>query len=131
MLYVTSRHPWWKCRHLCGQRRIYCLGTPEENPFKTNCREGLSCSPIQLFSTPHLIREHGRWWCCESHLKTKNKTNYPSPPKFLDNPDIPFRPSGPSPAGGKEKVVPRKNSRERLPLRPSPPEPQLIPISYE
>ena len=26
----------------------FCLGTPLENPFKTNWREGLSCTPIQF-----------------------------------------------------------------------------------
>ena len=80
-----------------------------------------------------------------------DETNNPPPPKFFDDPDVPFGPCGPSepprppeppgrpglpagwppapsPAGGKEKVGHRKNSLERLPLRPSPPEPQLIPI---
>ena len=32
-------------------------------PLMTNWRESLSCSPIQLFSAPHLIRERGRWLC--------------------------------------------------------------------
>ena len=46
--------------------------------------------------------------------KQKHKINYPSPPKFFDNPDVPFGPSGPSPVGGKEKVRLGKNSRERF-----------------
>ena len=49
VLYVTPRHPRWKVWHLCGQRRIYCLGTPLEHPFKTNWREGLYCSTILNF----------------------------------------------------------------------------------
>ena len=36
-------------------------------------------------------------------------------------------PPAPSPAGDRERVGPESASRERLPLRPSPPEPQLIP----
>ena len=78
-----------------------------------------------------------------------DETSYPSPPKFLDDPDVPFGPSGPpeqprppgppgppgpppgwppapSPIGDGERVGPESTSRERLPLRPSPPEPQLI-----
>ena len=39
----------------------YCLGAPLENPFKTNWREGLSCSPIRFFSAPHLTPVRGRW----------------------------------------------------------------------
>ena len=31
-----------------------------KNPFKTNWREGLSCSPIQLFAAGHLIRVSGQ-----------------------------------------------------------------------
>ena len=80
-----------------------------------------------------------------------DETSYSSPPKFFDDPDVPFGPSGPpeppgpsglplplglptgwppapSPAGDGERVGPESTSRERLPLRPSPPEPQLIPI---
>ena len=34
--------------HLCSQRWIHCLGTPLGDPFKTNWREGLSCSPIHF-----------------------------------------------------------------------------------
>ena len=65
------------------------------------------------------------------------ETNCPSPPKFtfFDDPDVPFGLSGPpapppapSPAGDGERVGSGNNSRERLPLRPSPPEPQLIRI---
>ena len=79
-----------------------------------------------------------------------DETNYPSRPKFLDDPDVPFGPSGPperpgppgppgqpglppgwppapSHSGDRERVGPGNTSRERLPLRPSPPEPQLIP----
>ena len=37
-------------------------------------------------------------------------------------------PPAPSPAGKREWVGPRKNSRERVPLRPSQSEPQLVPI---
>ena len=79
-----------------------------------------------------------------------DETNYPSPPRFtfFDDPDVSFGrcgpsappgppgppglppgwPPAPSPAGDRERVGPRENSRERLRLRPSPPEPQLIPI---
>ena len=80
-----------------------------------------------------------------------DETSCPSPPKFFDDPDVPFGPSGPperpgppgppgqpglpsgwppapSPAGDRERVGPESTSRERLPLRPSSPEPQLIPI---
>ena len=80
-----------------------------------------------------------------------DRTSYPSPPKFFDDPDVPSGPSGPperpgtpgrpgqpglpsgwppapSPAGDRERVGPESTSRERLPLRPSSPEPQLIPI---
>ena len=37
-------------------RRIHCLGAPLENTFKTNWREGLSCSPIQLPGTTRTKR---------------------------------------------------------------------------
>ena len=80
-----------------------------------------------------------------------DETSYPSPPKLFDDPDVPIGPSeppeppgpsglpgppglptgwppAPSPAGDRERVGPESTSRERLPLRPSPPEPQLIPI---
>ena len=80
-----------------------------------------------------------------------DETSCPSPPQFFDDPDVPFGPSGPperpgppgppgqpglppgwppapSPAGDGERVGPESTSRERLPLRPSSPEPQLIPI---
>ena len=79
-----------------------------------------------------------------------DETSYPSPPKFFDDPDVPFGPSGPpeqprppgppgppglppgwppapSHSGDRQRVGPESTSRERLPLRPSPPEPQLIP----
>ena len=73
-----------------------------------------------------------------------------SPPNFsfFDDPDVPFgpcgplappepadppglppkRPPAPSPDGDKERVGTGNTSRERLPRRPSPPEPQLFPI---
>ena len=35
-------------------------------------------------------------------------------------------PPAPSPAGDGERVGPESTSRERSPLRPSPPEPQLV-----
>ena len=70
--------------------------------------------------------------------------NSPSPPKitFFDDPDVLFSSSGPpahpgpppgwlpaaSLAGGGERVGTGNTSCERLPLRPSPPESQLIPI---
>ena len=82
-----------------------------------------------------------------------DETNYPSPPNFtfFEGPDVPFGPCGPpappgpheppgspglppgwpstpSPAGGRERVGTENTSRERLHPRPSPPEPQLIPI---
>ena len=77
-----------------------------------------------------------------------DETSYPSPPKFFDDPEVPFGPSGapgppgppgqpglppgwppaPSPAGDRERVGPGNASRERIPLRPPSPEPQLIPI---
>ena len=76
-----------------------------------------------------------------------DETSCPSPPKFFDDPDVPFGPSGPletpgppgppgpppgrppapSHAGDRQRVGPGNTSRERLPLRPSPPELQLIP----
>ena len=74
-----------------------------------------------------------------------DETNYPSPPTFTicDDPDVPLGPPvppgppgppglppgwpPPSPAGNRERVGPGNTSRERLPLRPSPPEPQLNP----
>ena len=49
VLYDSLGHQWWQFWHLYGQRWILCLGAPLENPFKTNWREVLSCSPIQLF----------------------------------------------------------------------------------
>ena len=39
------------------------LGYSCGNPFKSSWREGLSCSPIQLSSIPHLIRARGQWLC--------------------------------------------------------------------
>ena len=88
------------------------------------------------------------------HLRTKegDETNYPTLPKFFGDPDVPFGPSGPpgplGPPGlpGPPDLTTRmasssdhllviekewhleSTSRERLPLRPSPPESQLIPI---
>ena len=73
---------------------------------------------------------------------------FPSPPTFFDDPDVLFGPCGPpgppeppappgpppgwppdpSPAGERDRVGPGKNARERVPLRPSQPEPQLVPI---
>ena len=70
-----------------------------------------------------------------------DETNYPSPPKFFDDPDVPFGPCGaperpgppgppgqlglppgwppaPSPAGDRERVERRSPSLERVPLRP-------------
>ena len=68
-------------------------------------REGLSCSPSQLFQ--HRIWsarvDNGLRYGKENvgrqpHLITpKNEgdeTSYPSPPKFLDDPDVPFGPGG-------------------------------------
>ena len=44
--------------HLCGQWWIHCQGAPlEENPFKINWREGLSCSPVRFF-------QHRMWPTC-------------------------------------------------------------------
>ena len=85
--------------------------------------------------------------------KEEMRPNYPSPPKFtfFDDPDVAFgpcgppappqppgspgspglppgRPPAPSPAGDRERVGLGNTWRERLPLRPSPPEPQLIPF---
>ena len=85
-----------------------------------------------------------------------DNTNYLSPPTFFDNPEVPFGPSGPlahvpephespdspglppglppgwppapSRAGGRERVGTGNTSRERLHPRPTPPEPQLIPV---
>ena len=79
---LLQRHPQWKCGHLCCQRWIYCLGTPLETPFKTNWREGLSCIPIQFFSTafdPRVdngyVLERRFWDASPSwlHLKTKEQ----------------------------------------------------------
>ena len=81
-----------------------------------------------------------------------DETSYPCPPKLFDDPDVLFGPSGPpehprppeppgqpgpppgwppapSPAGDGARVGPESTSRERLPLRPSPPEPQLLPMN--
>ena len=84
-----------------------------------------------------------------------DNTNYPSPPNehFFEDPEVPFGPQGPQPpappehheppgssnvppgwpptpppAGGRERVGTGNKLRERLPPRPSPPEPQLIPV---
>ena len=77
-----------------------------------------------------------------------DETNYPLRQPSLMIPDVPCGPGGPpgspeppgppgpapgwppdpSPAGERVRVGPRKNSRERVPLRPSQPEPQLVPI---
>ena len=79
-----------------------------------------------------------------------DETNYSSPPKFtfFDDPDVSLGPCGPwvppgppgppghspgwppapSRAGEREKGRTGNLPRERLPLRPSPPNPQLIPI---
>ena len=48
VLCATSGHSWWRFWHLCSQQWIHCLGALLKNPFKTNWRESLSCSPIWL-----------------------------------------------------------------------------------
>ena len=81
-----------------------------------------------------------------------DNTNCPSPPTFFDDTDVPYGPGGPpahfpepheppdspdlppgspaapSPAGGRERVGTGNTPRERLHPRPSPAEPQLIPL---
>ena len=53
----------------------------------------------------------------------------PGPPGPPGQPGLPSGwPPLPSPAGDRERVGPESTSRERIPLRPSSPEPQLIPI---
>ena len=165
VLYVASGHLRWKCRHLCGQRRTHCLSTFLENPFKTNWREGVSCSPKHFFSTASDPREWTTvvFWKEDSGCQPKlivpenegaDETDYPSPPHiftFFNDPDVPVGPQGPPPptppgpsgppglppgwppapppAGGeRERARILDPSRERLPQRPSTPEPQLIPI---
>ena len=91
---------------------------------------------------PQLITLENEGW---------DNTYYPSPPNitFFDDPEVPFDPQDPqpptppepheppgssglppppSPAGGRERVATRNTPRERLHPRPSPAEPQLIPI---
>ena len=48
VLYNSPGHSRRQIWHLCCQRWIHCLGILLENPFKTNWREGLTCSPIQF-----------------------------------------------------------------------------------
>ena len=74
-----------------------------------------------------------------------DETNYPSLATFFDDPDVPFGPGGPPGLLNRlarhqvslqvhcllereRKSGPRKKSRERVPLRPSQPEPHLVPI---
>ena len=95
------------------------MGALLENPFKTNWREGLSCSPSQLFSTASDPREwtlivfSGR----QPQLITPeneggDETSSPSPPRFnfFDDPDIPL--GGPP---------------EPHPVPPGPPDPPGLP----
>ena len=62
VMYVASVHLRWKCRHLCGQRRIHCLSTFLENRSRPI---GVRVCPVAqcIFSAPHLIRVSGQWLC--------------------------------------------------------------------
>ena len=108
-LYVTSGQIRLRFWHLCCQRWSHSLGTPLENPFKINWREGF-CTPIQFFSTAF----DPRAWTMVVFWKESlgrqlqlmtpeneegDNTNYPCPPSktFFDDPEVPFGPQGPRP----------------------------------
>ena len=87
------------------------FGCSSENPFKTEWRAGLSCSPIQLFHTAFDPRAWTMvvFWKENSGRQPQliileneggDETNCPSPPPnstFFDDPDVPFGPQGPPP----------------------------------
>ena len=97
----------------CGQRRIHSLSTFLEKPFKTNWREGVSCTPKHFFSTTFDPREWTTvvFWKEDSGRQPKliipenegaDETDYPSPPPnftLFDDPDVPIGPQGPPPPG--------------------------------
>ena len=115
VLYVTSGHPRLRFWHLCGQWWIHRLGAPLQNPFKTNWREGLSCSPIQLFQHRVWSAFDPREWRMVVFWKEDSgrqpqlitpeheggdETSSPSPPRctFFDDPDVPLNPPDTPPA---------------------------------